>query len=161
MCLYQIDLDDENFILVMLVQQWTLLTLKMLLETLYKKLQRHDTVLQTDLVKLKGMIYRVVSVILWKYNEVVLEFCEIICIYVSNNVKYIPCKHLKVIEYKPIFNAFAYFRTEEEFCSRVIDLKYQWPKTHHSVNGQMYVMLSNVDFCWSWAEAVVNFTYIF
>ena len=157
MCLHQIDLDDEKSEVYLypgdvvgVGSTVNFIDLKDVVKDTIEEneLQCHDTVLQTDFVKLKGIIYRVGSVLLWKYNEEVLEFCEISCIYVSNNVKYIQCKHLKVIEYNPIFNAFACFRTEEEFCSRIIDLKYQWPQTHHSVNGQMYVMLSNVDFCW-------------
>ena len=126
MCLYQIDLDDEKCEVYLypgdVGSTVNFINLKDVVRDTIQETSTSWHSPTINFVKLKGMIYRVVSVILWKYNEV-LEFCEIICIYVSNNVKYIPCKHLKVIEYKPIFNAFAYFRTEEEFCSRVTALK--------------------------------------
>ena len=97
------------------------------------ELQCHDTVLKSDFVKLKGIIYRVVIVLLKKFNE---KFWSCQC-------QIHPMKQWKAIEYNPIFNAVACLITEEEFCSRVIDLKYQCLQTHHLVNGQMYVMLSN------------------
>lgn len=85
------------------------------------------SVLQTNFVKLKGIVYRVGSVLLQTYNKKILDFCVISQIYVSNNIKYIQCKRIGVTDFNPILNAFACFKTEEDYCSPVIDMKYKWP----------------------------------
>lgn len=107
-----------------------------------------DTLLQTSCVKLKGITYRIGNVLLKNYDEDELDFCVINDIYVSNNIKYFQCKLLDIIEYCPVFNAFACRLTEETFCLPALNIKYRWPLINHTVGGQMYVMLFNVDFCW-------------
>lgn len=107
-----------------------------------------DTVLQTSCVKLKGITYRIRNVLLKNYDEDDLNFCLINDIYVSNNIKYFQCKRLDIIEYCPVFKTFACRLTEETLCLPALNLKYRWPQINHTVGGQMYVMLFNVDFCW-------------
>lgn len=108
-----------------------------------------STVLKTPNVTIKGVCYENGSVLVQSYSEEEGPMmCVIKNIYICNNIKYFECCPLFIQEFDPVFNSFICEEKLNNFCLISLELKYKWPQICHIVNGNLMVMLWNVDFCW-------------
>lgn len=108
-----------------------------------------STVLKTPNVTIKGVCYENGSVLVHSYSEEEgPTMCVIKNIYICNNIKYFECCPLFIQEFDPVLNSFICEEKLENFCLISLELKYKWPQICHIVNGNLMVMLWNVDFCW-------------
>ncbi|XP_062578360.1 uncharacterized protein LOC134240278 isoform X1 [Saccostrea cucullata] len=107
-------------------------------------------VLQSNQIEIKGITYRPGSVLIEDYAEGDIAFIFIKHMFIFNNKKYLECSRLEILYYDRGVNAFAckVVSENETLCICTQDLKYKWPQIMHSINGTMFIMLANVDFCW-------------
>lgn len=111
-----------------------------------------DTVLRAANVKICGISYESGNILLRDYSDLDgPEMCIIKDIFVANNIKYFECSQISVVEFNPTYNSFICKERNDldTFNLAAFKLKYKWPQVSHTIDGTLYVMLWNVDFCWS------------
>lgn len=109
------------------------------------------TVLRATSVMIHGICYEAGSILLWRNSDLDGPELSIInYIYVANNIQYFECSSISIEKFNPIINSFICEKGNwiNSFALAAFKLKYKWPLIRHTIEGKLYIMLWNVDFCW-------------
>lgn len=108
--------------------------------------QLPSCVLSSSHVVVSGLTYGSGTVLLENVDNV--QFVEVESVIVHEQVKYLYCHCLTVLQFDSHRNAFKVQKTDKVSVLRITSLQYRWPQVVHRTDDNYYISMQSVEDVW-------------